>query len=120
MLVAALAVAVLAAGCEAGTTLDPSPPTPEAGSASPDTAEVQVTLGHCFVEPVAFDGELWNVPFRKQFGWGGLAPQGWVGTGVMMRADEDTVRFEDDGGAVVVFRPVEHPSVNRVENAPCD
>lgn len=78
-----------------------------------------VEMGHCFVEPVSFDGEEWNVPFKKQFGWGGMEPKNWSGTGEMVRVAEDEAHFKDDGGAVVVFRPTDDPSVSRVENALC-
>ena len=76
-------------------------------------------MGHCFVHPVAFDGEQWNVPMDKQFGGGGLQPANWRGTGVMTRVGMNRARFKDGGGAVVVFRPVDHPVVRRVENAVC-
>ncbi len=77
-------------------------------------------VNHCFVEPVSLDGEQWNVPFKKQFGWGGMQPKHWQGSGVMVRAGENEARFEDDGGATIVFRPVGDVSVRPVEKALCD
>jgi len=76
-------------------------------------------MNHCFVEPVSFDGEQWNLPFEEQFGWGGLEPKHWRGTGVMVRIDKDQARFEDDGGSTVLFRPVDDPLVRPVEDALC-
>lgn len=77
-------------------------------------------MNHCFVEPLSFDGEQWNVPFDRQFGWGGLEPKHWRGAGVMTRLGEDQARFKDDGGSTVVFRPVDDPLVQSVEDALCD
>jgi len=83
-------------------------------------ARVEVKMNHCFVEPVSFDGEQWNVPFDMQFGWGGMEPKRWRGAGVMTRVGEDQARFKDDGGSTVVFRPVDDPLVQPVEDAICD
>lgn len=126
------ALVLLVSGCtattESTTPADaPTTHTPEsvtAGeevspTATPTSARVKVEMGHCFVEPVAFDGERWNVPRDKQFGTGGLQPANWRGTGVMTRVGEDRARFKDRGGAVVVFRPVDDPAVRGVENAIC-
>lgn len=91
--------------------------------AEPTTApsvRLEIELGHCFVEPVAFDGDQWNVPFDDQFGGGGLEPDNWQGTGVMTRVAEDEARFDDDGGASVTFLLVEDPAVTPVEGALCD
>lgn len=84
------------------------------------SGRVTIQMNHCFVEPVTFDGEQWNVPFEQQFGWGGLQPKRWQGVGVMMRLGEQKARFSDKGGATIVFRPVDHPSVREVEKTGCD
>lgn len=80
---------------------------------------LEIEMGHCWAEPVTFDGEQWNVPFDQQFGWGGLEPTGWQGSGVMTRVGEDEARFDDDGGASVTFLPVGDPTVSPVEEAIC-
>jgi len=67
-------------------------------------------MSHCFVEPIAFDGQLWNVPFEDQFGLGGLEPKNWRGSGVITRISERRAQYEDDGGATVLFLPVDHPA----------
>jgi hypothetical protein len=77
-------------------------------------------MNHCFVEPVKFDGKQWNVEFKKQFGWGGMEPKNWKGVGHMTYVSPDEATFVDDGGAVVVFRPVGHRLVKPVESALCD
>jgi hypothetical protein len=116
---ALLALVVLTTGC--GVTADSAAPEAIATTASPEarTVRVEVEMGHCFVEPVLFDGRRWNVPFDKQFGWGGLEPRNWVGTGVMKRVSQDRARFDDDGGSTVVFLPVNDPAVRPVEKALC-
>ena len=100
---AAVALALLTAGC----------------SMEPASSRVKVEVNHCFVKPVSFDGEQWNVLFKNQFGWGGMEPKGRQDAGVMVRAGESKARFEDDDGATIVFRPVDDPSVRPVETAPC-
>ena len=118
---AGVALAVLASGCARGTDSVTAPESTRASWGSePASTRVKVEVNHCFVEPVSFAGEQWNVPFKKQFGWGGQQPKHWQGAGVMVREGENVARFEDDGGAVIVFRPVDDPSVRRVEKALCD
>lgn len=132
-LFAVVGIAVLSPGCTATTnSSNPSkaetlptdgsiPGSAESPStASPATSRVEVETNHCFVEPVAFDGERWNVPFNRQFGWGGMEPRSWQGAGVMTRVSDDRARFRDDGGSTVGFRPVKHRSVRPVETAGCD
>ena len=131
----AVGLALVLAGCSTDVLSEPDP-SPAAGSQPAPTystpsggagaasgasfASVDVELGHCFVVPVRFDGELWNVPFADQFGWGGLEPDGWTGHGVMTRPARDRAEFVDNLGAVVEFRPVDDPSVVEVESAGCD
>jgi hypothetical protein len=117
---AAVALAVLTSGCGSDTDSVTASGGRTASGSEPASARVNVEMNHCFVEPVSFDGEQWNVPFKKQFGWGGPQPSHWQGTGVMVRAGKHDARFKDDGGAMVVLRPVDDPSIRPVENALCD
>ncbi|MCW2791423.1 MAG: hypothetical protein JWO76_521 [Nocardioides sp.] len=117
---AVVVAAVLVVGCAAMPEPEPAPHAEPSSASGPASVRVRVELGHCFVEPVSFDGEMWNVAFEDQFGWGGVPPRHWRGTGVIERVDDDEARFRDDGGATVVFRPLDDPSVRRVERAPCD
>lgn len=87
-------------------------------AASPPTT-ILVRTNHCFVEPVRFDGELWNVPFSEQFGWGGQMPEEWKGAGTIERVDEAESKYVDDGGAVLTFKPIDDASVVAVETAYC-
>lgn len=110
----ALVVAVATAGCAAATTdestaEDPSP-----------SARVTVAVDHCFVQPVTFAGERWNVPFGDQFGWGGGLPPDWQGAGEIVRVSADEARYTDDGGATVVLKHVDDPAVRPVDKALCD
>lgn len=45
-------------------------------------------VGHCWVEPVKYDGERWGLSFREQFGWGGpqYYPENWTGTGIVQQS----------------------------------
>jgi hypothetical protein len=126
---AVLVLVVLTSGCMAGTDKGTSPgggassgstPASASSGSTPASARVSVEINHCWVEPVSFDGEQWNVPFENQFGWGGPTPKRWQGAGIMVRAGVNEARFEDDGGATVLFRPMDDPSVRLVEHALCD
>lgn len=118
---AVVTLVALATGCTATTGGNPQSRGQEASSATePVSARLKVQINHCFVVPVSFDGKQWNVPFKKQFGWGGPQPKNWQGAGVMVRVAENTARFTDDGGSAVVFKPVNDPAVRPVEKAICD
>lgn len=93
------------------------------GSASAGGQRIDVVVGHCFVETIRFDGERWNVPFRKQFGGGGGAEshdyRAWEGSGTIVRTGTGTARYVDDGGEVLELLPIDHPAVRKVEHAGC-
>jgi hypothetical protein len=91
-------------------------PTPEVGynqapSAAPLTRRTALTMGHCFVRPVAFDGDKWGLLRVRQFGWGGEQPPSWKGSGTITRLDDTHARYEDDGGTTWLLRPADHPKV---------
>ena len=120
LLATSLAVVGLNAGCVAATDNEVSPRGVASFPSGSASARVKVELNHCFVGTVSFDGEKWNVPFNKQFGWGGTPPKGWRGAGVMVRTGQSEARFEDDGGAVLVFKRLNDPSVQPMAKALCD
>ncbi|HSX69228.1 hypothetical protein [Nocardioides sp.] len=45
--------------------------------AAPST-RLELTVGHCWVEPVEVEGRRWDVTREEQFGWGGPTPRGLV------------------------------------------
>jgi hypothetical protein len=45
--------------------------------AAPST-DVELVVGHCWVEPVEVDGRTWDLIREDQFGWGGEQPKGIV------------------------------------------
>lgn len=95
----------------------PSPPMSRDAQA---TATVTLDVGHCWVEPVEFDGDRWGIPLRRQFGWGGGLPGNWQGSGEMARMSESRARYVDKGGAVIYFLPADAPAVAAVETELCD
>jgi hypothetical protein len=102
------------------TTAAPSPPpTTAAPSQEPVSARVAVEMGHCWVEDVSFDGQLWGLTDADQFGNGGNPPLSWEGTGVMVRVSADRARYTDDGGSVHTFLPIEDPTVFRKQGRGC-
>lgn len=124
---AAAATVALLASCSSneGAASQASTPSPSSetsldSSVRKEPGDVKLDGGHCWVEPMLFDGERWGIPFEKQFGWGRGEPANWQGTGVMERLSEDRVRYSDDGGAVLTFLPADAPSVRRVDGQLCD
>jgi hypothetical protein len=72
--------------------------------ARPLTLEV----GHCWIEPVSFDGAMWDVVEEDQFGWGGAQPDDFRGTGEAWRAG-DVVTYVDASGVWLTLVPAEDP-----------
>ena len=69
----------------------------------PGARRVTPKLGHCWIEPIPFDGASWDLPLAKQFGTGGLQPLSWIGTGTIVRIGPTTARYVDDGGRVLTL-----------------
>ncbi|WP_067433745.1 hypothetical protein [Nocardioides jensenii] len=136
-LIASALLVIAMVGCSGEPEQDATTPsTPGATSTDPASAGTQpsgwestgvrrisVEVGHCYVASIRFDGERWNVPFRKQFGWGGGDSghdhRAWVGSGAIVRTAPGTARYTDDGGEVLDLLPADHPSVRKVEHAGC-
>ena len=115
-----LGPAPLLPAADSSATASPStPPTTAAPSQEPVTARVAVEMGHCWVEDVSFDGQVWGLTHDDQMGNGGRRPLSWEGTGVMVRLSADRARYTDDGGTVHTFRPVDDPSVFRKQGRLC-
>ena len=72
--------------------------------------KVAISLGHCWMEPVHFDGEVWNPPYDEQFGWGGDVPSQWRGEGIMIRVGQNRARYVDGGGATLLLIPADSPA----------
>ncbi len=77
----------------------------------PATQTVELTIGHCWVEPFTFAGREWGLLHKDQFGGGGLAPLGTIGTGEVW-IDGDVLRYRDYGGAELTFVPTTRPGVS--------
>ncbi|MDQ4052863.1 MAG: hypothetical protein M3237_09195 [Actinomycetota bacterium] len=73
-------------------------------SAQPLTLDV----GHCWIEPVSFDGRMWDVVEEEQFGWGGQQPTDFRGTGEAWRAG-DIVTYVDASGHWLTLVPAGDP-----------
>ena len=66
-------------------------------------------VGHCWIEPLRFDGRRWAVPFAMQMGWGGELPDNWKGMGRLEGLTGDRVRYVDRGGATLPLVPATDP-----------
>jgi hypothetical protein len=69
---------------------------------------VSLIAGHCWVNPLTFDGRDWALPQDQQFGWGGAMPDRWVGYGTVA-PDDDGLHYVDAGGAYLDLLPADDP-----------
>lgn len=84
-----------------------------------DRAEVRLEVGHCYVEPLTFRGRVWGLTEEDQFGWGGLGPDGFVGTGAATQ-DGDVLRYVDESGAELTLVPNDDPGFFDTLGTICD
>lgn len=87
---------------------------------APAVAEVRLDVGHCWVEPVNFDGQTWGLLWARQFGWGGRTPESWKGQGVMTRLAVDRAVYVDEGGVELTFYSADDPAVAPPSPSYCD
>lgn len=70
--------------------------------------QVTLTLFHCGINEVKFEGLFWERPWKDGPNiTADVAPPGWVGTGTMLRIDKDEAIYVDASGREVPFRPAE-------------
>ena len=69
---------------------------------------LMLEVGHCWIEPVSFDGRMWDVVEEDQFGWGGGQPDDFRGTGQAWRAG-DVVTYVDGSGEWLTLVPAGDP-----------
>ena len=77
-----------------------------------DAHPLALEVGHCWIAPVEFEGEVWDVMAEDQFGWGGGAPRGFASTGEAWRAG-DVVSYRDDSGTLLTLVPADGPWISR-------
>lgn len=65
---------------------------------------LSLDVGHCWIEPVQFDGRTWDVVEEDQFGWGGGEPEGFTGEGRAWPAG-DVMSYVDDSGTWLTLVP---------------
>jgi hypothetical protein len=115
-------------------TAEPSAPPREAATSSAPSADegsgtatassperlVTLTVGHCWIDPVGFEGERWVAVMRDQFGWGGGdAPKAWEVRGMIMRESDSRSRYIDVGGEVLDLVPITSPEGAEVLDQAC-
>ena len=83
------------------------------GSREPLTLEV----GHCWIEPVEFAAQTWDVVHNDQFGWGGPHPRDFAGSGYAWRAG-DVLVYQDHSGQWLILVPENDPWT--LKRAGCD
>ena len=125
LLGSAVALALLAAtGCSSHDADAPEPARADASTASTaaeqTSAAASMPLGHCWIDPVRFDGSLWAVAPRDQFGSGGGMPSNWIGEGTLTRVSSDESEYEDEGGTTLRLVPADRPAAAAVFEQGCD
>lgn len=76
----------------------------------PPVPVVTLTYGHCWTNPITFQGQSWEVRRQDDFGSGGSVPDGFTGYGALTR-DGDRLRYVDVEGKVLVLLPTGSPGV---------
>ena len=104
------------------TGADPSAAAPELAPDPTSAASRRLVLsvGHCWIEPVRFDGADWAVVAADQTGWGGGMPDGWQGHGTLTRLSVGRSQYEDDGGPVLNLVLADQPDAAQVFKQGCD
>ncbi len=65
-------------------------------------------MGHCWVDPVAAEGNTWLPTQQNQFGSGGLWPENFRGVGTLT-VNGDVLTYLDAGGSAVEMLPTTDP-----------
>jgi hypothetical protein len=84
----------------------------EWADSSPTVGDVSgplsLEVGHCWIEPVTFEGRTWDVVEEDQFGWGGGQTKDFAAIGTA-RMTGDVVTYVDDSGTWLTLVPEGHP-----------
>jgi hypothetical protein len=84
------------------------------------SGRIELPVGHCWIDPVRFDGTEWAVVPQDQFGWGGGRPDSsWDGKGIITRLSESRTRYVDRGGHVLRLVPADDPEAAAVFKHGC-
>jgi hypothetical protein len=76
--------------------------------------------GHCWIEPLTVDGQVWAVDKEDQFGWGGGTPKSWVGKGRVLRLNGEHLIYVDNGGTRLDLWPVHDKRARNSTGRWCD
>jgi hypothetical protein len=102
LLTGALLAAVALSGCGGTASSAPKSAAPTA-TATPRQTTVTVSLYHCGINPLHYDGQTWKVPIAPFDET--IYPAGWKGTGTVVKVTPTQVSYRDDSGVAVVFVP---------------
>ena len=95
---------VTVAACNEGAPDDADVATSTSNLKGP--ISVEVTLYHCGVEPIWFDGTSWEVPEETGAIDEMSAPESFVGRGTIdLAAGGESLRYVDESGYALVFVP---------------
>lgn len=92
------AVFLALVGC---TTSDPVPPTPSTTPA----VEMSVTLFHCGLRPITYQGKVWEDPSFPEAFNDMSAPSNWRGRGTVTEVNATRLLYRDESGVEVTFVP---------------
>ncbi len=78
---------------------------------APLRRQVTLEIGHCWIEPISFEGGDWAVATNQQPGSGEGDQPGLTGHGNALRITPTEVEYVDDGGVQLTLHPVGDPRV---------
>ena len=77
----------------------------DAAAAEPPPGTAEVTLWHCGIEPIAYEGRTWEVPNDEEPFDATNAPASFAGRGDVERVGPEELRYTDESGVVLRFVP---------------
>ncbi len=86
-------IVLVLAGCNGDTESEPR------------ADRVRISLSHCGIEPIRYDGQLWEVPDGEEPFDDTNAPDSVALTGTIQRISADELRYVDDSGISLRFGP---------------
>ena len=67
----------------------------------------EMTVGHCWIDPVVVDGQTWGIDRDDQFGWGGGVPDDWAGTGRLDAVGNGHLIYVDESSHRLDLWPID-------------
>jgi hypothetical protein len=101
-----VAIVVTLAGCTNGASEPETLPTPSSSTTPVESVAMSIDVGHCWIDPVTFEGTTWWVTKRDQFGGGDAKyPDEFQATGTVTWVAKDELEYQDASGVRLALVP---------------